>query len=196
MGPAAMIENVQVGGIERGGFVERGRSGSGMIASQLHDAEPHPAGRVLRFEPRLLCELVMRSGETVQLVVQDAGEQRNAAQARLQRRRLVQLGQRLFPLTGRLQCETETEVTFRRAGLQPKKLSKIRNPSPPTAFSQSSVSPIEEGFRVAILRNSTLAAECQNQSNRQQPRGKMEHKPKHSRCAKDRAENARRRMST
>jgi hypothetical protein len=75
--------------------------------------------------------------------------------------------------------------------LQPKEFLKIVNGVGGIAFSESVASLLEPGLRVAILRNSKLAAENQKQRNRQQPRGRTEHDHKHSRFEKEEAGSSR-----
>src|SRR5580692_3794612 len=129
----------------------------------------------------------MGGGEMVQLVIHDAGEQPQAMQAGLERRRLAQRNERVVQLAGGLQREAQVEVAFGRVGLEPKELLKIANGVCGIAFSESVVSLLEPGLRLAILRNSKLAAENQNQRNRQQAQGRTEHDHKHSRFEKGEA---------
>jgi hypothetical protein len=74
--------------------------------------------------------------------------------------------------------------------LQPKEFLKIAHSVGGIAFSESVVSLLEPGLRIAILRNSKLTAENQKQRNRQQARGRTEHDHKHSRFEKEEADSS------
>src|SRR5580693_6386675 len=126
----------------------------------------------------------------VQFVVHDAGEQPHPMQAGFEGRRLAQSSERVVQLAGGLQREAQVEVAFGRVGLQPKEFLKIARSVGGIAFSESVVSLLEPGLRIAILRNSKLTAENQKQRNRQQARGRTEHDHKHSRFEKEEAGNS------